>query len=552
MGASGIRAGRAYVEVGTDEGPLDAGLRRVQARLQSFGKRMAVVGAGLTAASAAVTGPIAFAVKQAVSSGSELVAMNQKTGASIEALSELRYAAAQADVGFEQLGNGLKFQQKNLAAAVSGNETAAESFKKIGLSAGDLIRMAPDQAFERLADAINGVADPSMRTAAAIAIFGKSGSDLLPLFADGSRGIQMMRTEAKALGLQVKSQDAAAAEQFGDTWNSVLLTLRDVGEEIANSIIPVLNEILLAVRPIIVATAAWIAEHKTLVAWLVAVAVAVGVAGAAITALGFAAIGASAGISFLTGAFGILAAAVGFLGPVGLAVFAIGTAALVAAAYFQENWLKAFATVKAAAQKMWLDIRRSWLGDAWAESRNIVEQAIGGFAMMGMSAEEAALFKQNLLEDQQTRREERKSPERAAGREKEIDEQLRKEHARIDAEFAKGKKEHDAKIDGVDEAIAKAKADAEAAEAEYKKRMQQVRDDIEAAGQAEDAAQSDRQAAVESGKKTIAGRGTFSAAEAMRTAGQGFSLQNKIATATEKTARNTEKLKNLKPLLVTP
>ena len=50
---SGIRAGRAFVELGVSD-RLTAGLRKAQRRLQAFGDRVRAVGARLTAISAGI------------------------------------------------------------------------------------------------------------------------------------------------------------------------------------------------------------------------------------------------------------------------------------------------------------------------------------------------------------------------------------------------------------------------------------------------------------------------------------------------------------------
>ena len=46
-GSKGVRAGRTYIEVGTNNSPLHAGLKRASARLKAFGA--SVTGAGMKA-----------------------------------------------------------------------------------------------------------------------------------------------------------------------------------------------------------------------------------------------------------------------------------------------------------------------------------------------------------------------------------------------------------------------------------------------------------------------------------------------------------------------
>jgi hypothetical protein len=53
------------------------------------------------------------------------------------------------------------------------------------LSTEALLKLAPEDQFTQVAAAISKIENPAQRSAAAMAIFGKSGAELLPLFADG-------------------------------------------------------------------------------------------------------------------------------------------------------------------------------------------------------------------------------------------------------------------------------------------------------------------------------------------------------------------------------
>ena len=60
--ASGIKAGRAYVELGVDDRFTKA-LRAAQARLQAFGNAVRNIGLGLSALAAAASAPFIASVK---------------------------------------------------------------------------------------------------------------------------------------------------------------------------------------------------------------------------------------------------------------------------------------------------------------------------------------------------------------------------------------------------------------------------------------------------------------------------------------------------------
>jgi len=62
-GASGVRAGRAYIELFAKTGPLNRGLRRAQARLKAFGRGAMVVGKSLAMAGGVLGLPLAIGAK---------------------------------------------------------------------------------------------------------------------------------------------------------------------------------------------------------------------------------------------------------------------------------------------------------------------------------------------------------------------------------------------------------------------------------------------------------------------------------------------------------
>ncbi|TVQ64490.1 MAG: hypothetical protein EA379_01345, partial [Phycisphaerales bacterium] len=89
MGASGgIRAGRAFVELGVDD-RMARGLRNAQRRLQAFGAGVRAIGTGFTAIGGAVLAPLGLATRTFARAGDELDKMSARTGISVEALSEM-------------------------------------------------------------------------------------------------------------------------------------------------------------------------------------------------------------------------------------------------------------------------------------------------------------------------------------------------------------------------------------------------------------------------------------------------------------------------------
>lgn len=326
MAAAGaIRAGQAYVELFTRHNRLIGGLNLVAAKLKAFGAMVTAIGAKLAFLGVAMALPLLGAVKVYADMGSELLDMSERTGFTVEALSGLQFAAEQSGSSLEELEVSLRKMQRTLADAHLGGEAGAKALGKLGLSIAQLVDLTPEQQFEMIAEAISQIADPTMQTAAAMEIFGKSGTKLLPLLRNGAAGIQQLMEQARRLGLVMSKEDAEAAERFGDMmgrlWRQIKMAVFHIGAGLA----PTLESLGEWISQVVGATSAWLQENRALVTIIAGVAGGLTAAGLALMLLGPAISAVGMVITFITGAFWLLGAAIGFaLGLVGTLLTPLG------------------------------------------------------------------------------------------------------------------------------------------------------------------------------------------------------------------------------------
>lgn len=258
--------GEAKLKLSTDSGPLDGGM----------GKARKSVGVALTAMGAAVVGFAALSIKSFADTGDQIQKMALRTGFSTEALSELRFAAEQSGTTLEGLEVGIRRMASTIDDAKQGLSTAVYAFDQLGLRVEDLEGMSPEQAFETLALAIADVPDELTKAALATDIFGRSGTQLLPLLADGSEGIERLRQEARDLGI-VFDQDAAnAAAEFKDNMNSLSKSFDSVKFGIAQALLPALKPLIEGLTEIVVNVKDWMERNPELARTLTVVVVALG------------------------------------------------------------------------------------------------------------------------------------------------------------------------------------------------------------------------------------------------------------------------------------
>lgn len=368
-GAKGIRAGRAFVELFADDTALARGLRRAQKRLQAFGEGARTLGTRIAASGAAILAGFGAAVGVFISAGDALDKMSGRTGISVEALSELGYAAAQSGANLETLEKGVRTMQKAIVEAAGGTKTYVDALADLGLTAKDLQGLSPEEQFTVIADRISKIEDPTRRAAIAMQVLGRAGTALLPLMSGGAQGIEELREAARDLGLTVSTETATNAARLGDRIDDLKSVVRATAIAVGDALAPTLEKVVVSITRVAVAVQRWIKGNQALVLTAAKAAVAVVVIGGAIFGVGLAAAIASVAIGGLIGIIsavgavlgGVLAVLGAILSPIGLLVAAILGATV---AFFR------FTAVGQAA----ID----WLGERFAELSDIATRAFGG------------------------------------------------------------------------------------------------------------------------------------------------------------------------------
>jgi len=197
---------------------------------------LAGIGAGLSA------GALVGFVRTSIDAADNLGKLSQKVGVTVESLSELQYAGKLADVSTEQLGDGLRKLSVNLQAGATGSKEFVEAFRLVGISAAELNTLKPDVALARIADAFAGLEDGAAKTALAVRLFGRSGSDLIPLLNSGAAGLRAAGDEARRFGLVVSGEAAQAAEQFNDNITRLSQSASSFGIAMGNVVVPSLGK----------------------------------------------------------------------------------------------------------------------------------------------------------------------------------------------------------------------------------------------------------------------------------------------------------------------
>ncbi len=423
--AGAIRAGRAFVELFADDSRLVRGLKRAEAKLKAFGEGVRNLGLKLAGLGSAIVAPLIASTKVFAQMGDDLAKMSVRTGFSVESLSELGFAAELSGASVEVLENGIRKMQRTIVDAATGMQSAQEALALLGLTVADLDNLSPEEQFKLIADRLAAIEDPTIKAAAAMELFGRSGTQLLPLLAAGADGIEQLQDQARKLGLTISTEDATAAERFSDTLEMMWRVLKQNVFVVGSALVPVLTRAAQWLTTVATIAADWIRRNKELIVTIFKVAVAAVAAGAALVALGYAITGLAKVMGIvavvITGvgtALQLLGAVLAFLvSPIGLvitAVVALGVAILHATGAGAKalGWLGekfnvlkeeaissyqgiadalAAGDIALAARVLWLTLKLEWtrginfLEKAWLNFRNFFIR-IGADAWHGLLA----------------------------------------------------------------------------------------------------------------------------------------------------------------------
>ncbi len=297
----------------------------------AMAKKFTAAGAVMTAAGAAILGSLGLVIRDFTAAGDEVQKMALRTGFGTEALSELKFAAQISGASLTDIEKATKRQAKALTDADRGLETSARSFEELGLNVEDLTKLSPEEQFFAIAGALGDLEDQTRKSAIAQEIFGKSGTQLLPLFAQSADSIAALREQARDMGLVFDQEAADKAANLADAMTTLKGTLDGVKITIATQLVPALIPIIEKIQEIIGRVSAWTKGNPELTKKIVLAVAAIGGLLAVLGPIFLLLPGIIAALPLIAGGFALL------LGPVGLVILAVG-ALVTAGIVLKDNW----------------------------------------------------------------------------------------------------------------------------------------------------------------------------------------------------------------------
>lgn len=166
---------------------------------------------GLVTSALAAIG-VGSSLRNLINTADKLDELSARTKIAASTLSALTNTAQTAGVGQDEFAGSIIRLNKSIAESLSGVNDQSQAFENLGISVKDSegnIRPTVEILGD-LADAFSGAGDNAIKTQYAMALFGKSGANLLEFLEKGRDGIQ-------EFGATIDDDFAAQAASFNDS-----------------------------------------------------------------------------------------------------------------------------------------------------------------------------------------------------------------------------------------------------------------------------------------------------------------------------------------------
>lgn len=318
---------------------------RLGVAFDKTGKKITAAGQslrGLSTAAGLVAAGLGAITYKAGTAADELNTLSKQTGIDTQTLQEYAAAADLVDVPLESIAKAEQKLKKNMLGALDGTNDQAQYFKELGIeitNADGSLRDA-DDVFNDTVKALGKMENETQRDAYAMALMGKSATDLNPLIEDGGKTYEKVSKMMSKYGLEPISQEQLdLANEFNDTIDMikvmVVRTAQIIGTKIAGYLVPIMQKVVDKIGQIAQFFSGMSGE---VLAKIGAVMTAVALLSPALVLLGKVISGVGMAIQTVTKIVGGLSKAFAFMAANPIVLVIAGIAALVAA--FVVLWKK--------------------------------------------------------------------------------------------------------------------------------------------------------------------------------------------------------------------
>lgn len=220
---------RSFDSLNKQAAATGAGLGRMGQAAKGIGGLMgALVPVGAIAGLTAIAG-------RSIDAADNLYDMSQRTGVAVETLSRFGNAAKDSGTSIEGVAKGMAQLAKRVADTGKSGEAVRATLQGMGIAATDAngkIRPLDDLMLD-VADRFSKLPDGAEKSALAMRLFGKSGTELIPMLNEGRSALEKYQAT-------ISTGMAESADKFNDR-------ISELGRRLQTQLRPVLEKVVLAI-----------------------------------------------------------------------------------------------------------------------------------------------------------------------------------------------------------------------------------------------------------------------------------------------------------------
>lgn len=209
-------------------------------------KKVGTVAAATTTAAIGVAGAITGVAIKASGTADEIDKMSQKIGLSKRGYQEWSYVMNQNGMDINTMQTGMKTLVGQVDKVVAGNKDAIANFEGLGLSVTDANGKLKDQetimneSLAALANMENGTEKARLATE----LFGKAGSEMMPMLNQGAGAMDDLKKRANDLGIIMSDDAVSSGVALGDMMDDVKKSFGAMATKLGTAIMPILSEVI--------------------------------------------------------------------------------------------------------------------------------------------------------------------------------------------------------------------------------------------------------------------------------------------------------------------
>lgn len=208
-------------------------------------KKAAKWGAGIAVAAGAAGAAMFGLASKAAATTDRIDKMSQKIGISRTGFQEWDFILSQSGTDIEKMQSGMKTLVQRMDESTRGTGIGSEAFKRLKLDAIDPLTgslKTQEQMFEETVKALQAMPAGAEKSRLAFELFGKAGTELMPLLNSTGGSVEELKAKASELGLVISDEAVDAGVKFTDALDQMKRATGAVFTKIGVALMPLMQQ----------------------------------------------------------------------------------------------------------------------------------------------------------------------------------------------------------------------------------------------------------------------------------------------------------------------